>query len=394
MNAWRTLFSLLVVMAAAATAAAQLLPAGATATRLVTGYGFTEGPLFDPSGGGAGGVLFTDLNRADIVRYDIAAGTAAVVDPNSGAANGMFFDAGGHIVSADRDRRQISRRSLADIKVVEAALATNWQGAPFNGPNDLVIDAAGGIYFSDPDYNGRGQTEAVYYISPAGTLSRLLTGFTRPNGVILSPDGGTFYLAAEKQYRIFAFDVAADGTLSNQRLFARTDVNANGTPLTGITNGPDGLTVDPSGNIYAAVQNAVFAWDPAGNRLFSLPVAQDPTNVELGGRNGKTLYITAATSLYGVGLNVVPELPGDFDYDGDVDGEDLAPWVAGFGATGAALDADANGDGAADGGDWLIWQRQLAATGAEPTSSAVPEPPAGALAALAALGLGLNRLKA
>jgi hypothetical protein len=97
--------------------------------------------------------------------------------------------------------------------------------------------------------------------------------------------------------------------------------------------------------MYAAVQNAVFAWNPAGARLFSLTVPQDPTNVELGGRNGKTLYITAATSLYSVKLNVVPELPGDFDYDGTVDAADLAPWQAGFAQVGAALDADANGDG-------------------------------------------------
>ena len=161
---------------------------------------------------------------------------------------------------------------------VEATLATHWNGLPFNGPNDLVIDAAGGIYFSDPDYNNRRSVpEAVYYINPAGVLSRLLTGFSRPNGVILSPDGHTFYLAAETEKRIYAFDVAADGTLSNQRLFARTDVNANGVVLPGITNGPDGLTVDAAGNVYAAVQNAVFAWNPAGHRLFSLqPCAAGP----------------------------------------------------------------------------------------------------------------------
>lgn len=386
------MLSLVVLVATAAPASAQLLPMGAAVTRLVTGYGFTEGPLFDPSVGVAGSVLFTDLSRSDIVRYDIAARTAAIVDPNSGAANGMMYDAGGHLVSADRDRRQISRRSLANLTTVEAALATHWAGAQFNGPNDLVIDAAGGIYFSDPDYNNRQSLpEAVYYINPSGVLSRPLTGFSRPNGVILSPDGGTFYLAAEAQKRIFAWDVAADGSLSNQRLFARTDVNAAGTVLPGITNGPDGLTVDAAGNVYSAVQNAVFAWNAAGERLFSLAVPQDPTNVELGGRNGKTLYITAATSLYSVALNVVPALPGDFDYDGDLDGADLTAWSTGFGQTGAALDADANGDGAADGADFLIWQRGLGATPeALPTrtGSGVPEPAAVALLLTACLAVG------
>jgi gluconolactonase len=376
-----------------------LLPTGATATRLVTGYGFTEGPLFDPTVGTAGSVLFTDLSRSDIVRFDIAAGTAAIVDPNSGAANGMYYNASGNLVTADRDRRQISRRSLADIKVVEAALATNWQGALFNGPNDLVIDAAGGIYFSDPDYNGRNSTpEAVYYINPAGALSRVrsYTGVSRPNGLILSPDGDTLYVAVERQFRIFAFDVGADGSLSNERLFARTDVNAAGAVLPGITNGPDGLTVDAAGNVYSAVQNAVFAWDAAGNRLFSLQMpspVEDPTNVELGGRNGKTLYITAGTSLFGVGLNVVPELPGDFDYDGDVDDADLGPWQSSFGQRGAALDADGDGDGAASGGDFLIWQRSLGTPAVESAGAIVPEPVGWALALWGAIcGRRLRRL--
>jgi gluconolactonase len=388
MNGRRLVFFVLAMAAVAGQADGQLLPAQAAATRLVTGHGCTEGPLFDPAGGAAGSVLFTDLSRADIVRYDIAAGRAAIVDPNSGAANGMYFDAGGYLVTADRDRRQISRRSLADITVVEAVLANNWQGAVFNGPNDLVIDEAGGIYFSDPDYNSRGQIEAVYYINPAGVLSRLLTGFSRPNGVALSPDGNTFYLAAEAQKRIFAWDVAADGSLSNQRQFARTDVNAAGAVLPGITNGPDGLTVDPSGNVYAAVQNAVFAWNPSGSRLFSLSVTEDPTNVELGGRNGKTLYITAGASLFRVGLNVVPKLPGDFDYDGDVDAADLAPWRAAFGQTGAALDADADGDGAVGGADFLAWQRRVDASPGDSPGVGVPEPATWTSAACALTTLG------
>jgi hypothetical protein len=150
------------------------------------------------------------------------------------------------------------------------------------------------------------------------------------------------------------------------------------------------LTVDAAGNIYAAVQNAVFAWDAAGNRLFSLTVPQDPTNVELGGRNGKTLYITAATSLYSVALNVVPELPGDFDYDGDVDGADLEPWQAAFGQRGAALDADGDGDGGVNGVDFLIWQAAVDAGPGE-GMGVVPEPSTLALAAFAAASLSVRR---
>jgi hypothetical protein len=127
--------------------------------------------------------------------------------------------------------------------------------------------------------------------------------------------------------------------------------------------------------------------------LFSLTVPQDPTNVELGGRNGKTLYITAATSLYSVALNVVPELPGDFDYDGDVDETDFAPWQASFGQRGAALDADADGDGVVNGVDFLIWQAAVD-VGTGEGASAVPEPATWTLGLWAAIAAGCARCDA
>jgi gluconolactonase len=310
---------------------AQILPPGATVTRLVTGYSFTEGPVYDR----AGGVYFTNLIfsnqfNSDIIRYDIAARTAAVVDPTSDGANGLFLDANGQVISADQATHRISRRSATDITLVEEILASSWNGAGFNSPNDLVIDAAGGIYFSDPDYNNvRAQPEGVYYRNPAGNVQRILTGFLRPNGVMLSPGGETFYLAVEGEKRIMAFDVAADGSLSNQRQFARTDVNGSGVTLPGITNGPDGLTVDAAGNLYAAVQNAVFAWNSSGQRLFDLPVPQDPTNVAFGGADGRSLFITAGNSLYGIELNVPTTTPGDNNGDAAVDAADYVVWRQG-----------------------------------------------------------------
>ncbi len=312
----------------AAPVSAQILPPGATVTRLVTGYNFTEGPVYDR----AGGVYFTNLIfsnqfNSDIIRYDIATGMAVVVDPTSDGANGLFLDVNGQVISADQATHRISRRSATDITVVEEILASSWNGAGFNSPNDLVIDAAGGIYFSDPDYNNvRAQAEGVYYRNPAGTVNRILSGFVRPNGVMLSPGGETFYMAVEGEKRIMAYDVAGDGSLSNQRQFARTDVNASGVPLSGITNGPDGLTVDAAGNLYAAVQNAVFAWNPSGQRLFDLPVPQDPTNVAFGDTDRRTLFITAGNSLYGIELNVPSTLPGDYNGDAVVDAADYVVW--------------------------------------------------------------------
>jgi len=298
----------------AASASAQILPPGTTPTKLTTGYVFTEGALYDHSGG----VYFEDMhpsgqvatNPSHMVRYNIAAGMASVVDSSSGGANGLYFSASGQIVSCDRERRQISLRSAGNVAIVQQALATSYNGTTFNGPNDLVIDATGGIYFSDPDYENRHSLpEAVYYLSAQGTLTRIITGFTHPNGVILSPNGQTFYLAVEGQKLIEAYDVTSPGVLTNPRLFARDDVNAQGQTISGITNGPDGLTIDPAGNIYSAVQNAVWALNPLGQQLFQLSFSEDPTNLDFGGADGKTLFVTAGTSLYSVQLNIVPE-PG------------------------------------------------------------------------------------
>ena len=282
----------------------QILPPDASVERLATGYSFTEGPVYD----GKGSLFFTDIQRSDIIRYNVATGDTEVVDSNSGGANGLFFDQNEQLISMDGNRRHVSRRAADDISMVEQVLADEWDGLPFNSPNDLVIAADGGIYFTDPDYpNRRAQPEGVYYLNPAGELTQIINGFSRPNGIILSPDGQTLYLAVEAETRIMAYDVGADGLPSNEREFAKTNVDENGNVVPTISNGPDGMTVDPAGNLYAAVQNAVWAWDPAGQRLFDLAVPENPTNVTFGGADGKTLFITARSSLYSVDLNIVPE---------------------------------------------------------------------------------------
>jgi gluconolactonase len=352
---------------------AQILPPGATVTRLVTGYNFTEGPVYDR----AGGVFFTNLVfsnqfNSDIIRYDIATGLAAVVDPMSDGANGLYLDANGQVISADQATHRISRRSATDITVVKETLASTWNGAGFNSPNDLVIDSAGGIYFSDPDYNNvRAQPEGVYYRSPGGTVQRILNGFVRPNGVMLSPGGKTFYLAVEGEKRIMAYDVAEDGSLSNGRQFARTDVNPSGVTLPGITNGPDGLTVDAAGNLYAAVQNAVFAWNPSGQRLFDLSVPQDPTNVTFGDTDGRTLFITAGNSLYGIKLNVPSTTPGDYNGDAVVDAADYVVWRNALGSNNPI--ADGNDDGVVNTGDFDLWKANFGVSPAGRSAAIVPE---------------------
>jgi gluconolactonase len=390
----------LAIVAAGTNLHAQILPPGATAQLLDTGFRFTEGPLYD----GNGGVYFSDMwpsagqatNPSRIWRYDIAADTSQIVDPSSGTSNGLIKDSVGRVISADRDRRQISRRSASDIKTVETALVSKFNNVSFNGPNDLVMDATGGIFFTDPDYENRqALPDALYYLSSGGQLSRLRT-FTvstnrRPNGVALSPDGTILYLAVESGKQIMAYDVGANGALTNDRQFAVTTVNARGQTLPGITNGPDGLAVDAAGNLYAAVQNAVFAWNPAGSRLFDLPVSQDPTNLKFGGVGGRTLFITGATSLFKVDLNVPAPAQGDYNGNGLVDAADYVVWRNSLSAT-ANLSADGNGNRVIDDGDYDAWRARFGQTvGSGATSIAVPEPATILLLLSTAFGKGRRR---
>lgn len=393
----------LLLLIAASCACAGLVPPGAVATKLtpasVDGFAlrFTEGPLDDREDG----ILFTDLgssalppgpNPSRIFRYDVASGVTSLADSFSGGANGLYLDANGQVLAAERERRQVARRSATDVTVVELVLADNFQGAPFNGPNDLVLDSSGGIYFTDPDYNGRGQPEALYYRAPDGIVSRLLTFSTsgsnsrpinkRPNGVMLSPDESVLYLAVELNNRIMAYDVGPGGTLSNGRLFARTDVTAAGAVIPGINNGPDGMTRDAAGNLFAAVKDAVFVWSPSGERLADIPVAQNPTNVELGGPAGRTLFITAGNGLYGIELNVPVPALGDYNGDGEVSAADYTVWRDTLGST-SSLPADGNGNRMIDVGDYDHWKNHFGANGAAAVH-AIPEPTSLAGAALLA----------
>jgi gluconolactonase len=378
------LFIALGIVIVGARLRAGVLPAGATAQLLDTGFMFTEGPLYD----GNGGVYFSDLGPSaqqatkpsHIWRYDIASDTSAIVDPISGGANGLIKDASGRVISADRERRQISRRSASDITTVETVLVSKFNNTAFNGPNDLVMDTSGGIFFTDPDYENRHSLpDALYYLSSAGELFQRRTfttvGNERPNGVVLSPDGKILYLSVESGKRIMAYDVGANGALSNDRQFAITTVNMAGMTLPNITNGPDGLTIDAAGNVYAAVQNAVFAWNPAGARLFDLPVSQDPTNLKFGGVGGRTLFITGGTSLFKVDLNVPAPAQGDYDGNGVVDARDYVVWQNTLGTT-ANLSADGDGDRVIDAGDYDVWRSrfgQMIGSGSL-VSAAVPEP--------------------
>jgi gluconolactonase len=248
--------------------------------RLATDMKFTEGPVAD----GKGNVFFTDIPQNRIMKWDGM--QLSVWRENSGGANGLKVDKDGHLYVCEGGGRRVVK--IAPDGAV-AVLADAFEGKKLNSPNDLCLDAKGGIYFTDPRYGKRDDMEldqeAVYYIPPGGgKLRRVADDLSRPNGIHI--DGDRLYVADTALKKTFAYGMNPDGTLKDKRVFAES--------------GSDGLKVDEKGNVYLT-SGGVRVYDREGKHLGTLQVPEGPSNLAF---DGKTLYITARTSLYRVPMKV------------------------------------------------------------------------------------------
>ena len=179
------------------------------------GLGFTEGPVWLPDGS----LLFSDIPNSRIHRWHD--GALGVYREPSGGSNGLTLDLSMRLLACEHDNRRVSRERDGAAEPV----ATHYEGKRLNSPNDIVVRSDGRIFFTDPPY---GITEeqrelpfnGVFTLSTSGDLRLLATDFDRPNGLALSPDERMLYIADTARRHVRAFDVAADGTLSNTRIFA------------------------------------------------------------------------------------------------------------------------------------------------------------------------------
>ncbi|HEV7226316.1 MAG TPA: SMP-30/gluconolactonase/LRE family protein [Pirellulales bacterium] len=257
--------------------------------KLHTGFAFTEGPAADADGN----VFFSDIPNSRIHKVD-AAGKLSIFREPSNHTNGTMFNAEGELVCAEMDGR-IS--AVARDGKTARPLAETYQGKRFNAPNDLVIDRAGGVYFTDPHFRApeplpQGVT-AVYYIAADGKVSRLIDDLKAPNGVILSPDEKTLYVVPSMQEEMMAYPVEGPGKLGKGRVFCRTK-QAEGKQGTG----GDGLTIDTKGNLYITTGLGLQVFSAEGKLLGIIAFPEVPANVTFGGKDRRTLYVTARTSLY------------------------------------------------------------------------------------------------
>src|SRR5215207_1092491 len=245
-----------------------LVPPGAHVEQLADGFAWAEGPVWRREGQG-GYVLFSDVPRNTIYRWEEGRGLSVFLRPSGYAAgskppghehgsNGLTVDSAGALVMADHGNRQIAR--LDDSLFTKTVLADRFEARRLNSPNDLVFGKNGDLYFTDPPYGLRGQDadpakelpfSGVYRRTAAGVLSLVTRDLTRPNGIALSPDGRTLYVANSDPARpiVMAYDVAADGAVAGAPA-ARGRVLFDAAPLARQGPGlPDGLRVDRAGNL-------------------------------------------------------------------------------------------------------------------------------------------------
>jgi gluconolactonase len=266
---------------------------GAPIVKVQGGFAFTEGPAWD----GHGTLYFSDIPNERIHKLD-ASGKVLVFREKSNHANGLMVNGKGEIVACEMDGAVAAYSPDGRHRRV---VADKYDGKRFNAPNDLVVDQAGGVYFTDPAFRApmplpQGKT-AVYYAAADGKVTRLIDHLPNPNGVILSPDEKTLYVIPSGQKEMMAYPVEGPGTLGKGRVFctlaqARPDGNGGG----------DGLTVDTRGNLYITSGIGIQVFDPMGKQLGVLRFPEQPANCTFGGKDNKTLYVTARTSLYSVAM--------------------------------------------------------------------------------------------
>ncbi len=268
-----------------------VLAPGAKVEKLAGGFKFTEGPASDA----AGNVFFTDQPNDRILQWSVEGKLSTFMQP-CGRSNGLCFDAQGDLWACADEKNELW---CIDTNKKAAVVVKDYQGKLLNGPNDLWIRPDGGIYFTDPfykrDYWKRGpreqDRECVYFLAAdRKRLARVAEDLKQPNGVIGTPDGKTLYVADIGAGKTYAYDIQPDGALDGKRPFCEM--------------GSDGMTIDREGNVYLTGKG-VTVFDKAGKRIAQIDVPERWTaNVCFGGKDRKTLFITASTGLYAVRTRV------------------------------------------------------------------------------------------
>jgi gluconolactonase len=251
---------------------------------------FLEGPVWVAD---KKALIFSDIPNSKLMQWTKEGGVKEYRETQ--ASNGNVLDASGRIVSCQHAARNVVREEK-DGKIT--VLVDSADGKKFNSPNDLAIKSDGSIWFTDPPYGlPKDQKKEqsgndVYRLAPDGkTVTTISKEFNMPNGIVFSPDESRLYIAdSGKPGRVGAFKVQDNATISSALWWA--------------DGGSDGIRVDVQGNLYTTAGDGVRIYAPDGKKLATISVPEVPANLCFGGADGKTLFITARTSLYAVPVKV------------------------------------------------------------------------------------------
>lgn len=267
----------------------KLISRDAKLETVASGFGFTEGPVWDK----AGFLYVSDEEQNKIFRVYVKDGRKEELI-SLGDPDGNTYDRQGRLI----DCASVLRAIIAISKDGKyEVLADKFEGKKLNSPNDVILGPHGALYFTDPTLDlvkGEKQEipfQGVYRLDADGKLTLLTKDLTQPNGLAFSPDGKKFYLDDDEHRNIRVYDVGKDGSLSNGRLFGE-EPGGKGDGV------PDGIKVDLHGNLFVTGPKGIWVWSPDGVHLGTIALPEQPANLTWGGKDLRTLYITATTSVY------------------------------------------------------------------------------------------------
>lgn len=285
-----------------------LVPLDAVVEKVVGDFIFVEGPVW--VAGEPGALLFSDIPANTVYRWTASGGAEVLLQPITppdsdtggvGGSNGLALDSNGKLILCEHGNRRVARLEGDGSRTT---LADRYDGKRLNSPNDIVFHSTGAAFFTDPPYGLDGQDEnpdkeqphnGVYRLDPDGTVTLLAAGQTRPNGIGLSPDERTLYVANSDRppNRLWmSYSVQDDLTVDEGMVFF------DGSALEKPGNA-DGMALDKTGNVYASGPGGVLVLSPEGKHLGTILLDEGATNVTWGD-DGSSLYITAHTSVYRV----------------------------------------------------------------------------------------------
>lgn len=262
--------------------------------RLATGFGFTEGPVWDTKNNR---LIFSDMKHDHMRSWNASAGIQTFRQP-SNRANGNAFDTSGKLLSCEHVTSRVVREN-ADGKL--EVLASHYKGKELNSPNDIIVKSDGSIYFTDPTY-GRIREDlgllrkpelgfqGIYRISANGQLSLLADDFEQPNGLCFSLDEKKLFVNDTMRKHIRCFAVQSDDSVTGGEVWAVTTGDEPGAP--------DGMKVDSAGNLFCTGPGGIHAFDSAARCLGVIRLPEKPANFVWGGDDHRSLFVTATTSLY------------------------------------------------------------------------------------------------